>query len=139
MVFEPLGPVEFTSMLSRSSLEAVAEVLPKSQGTLRFHVVASAGCPWLWEGGALPGDSVGVNLKQQADIPVGSVTGHAWLMMPGRQVTLVHHRGEKLGAKLLVTCPQSSEGWGSGQAWLSDVTSPDVLIRLRPLRWGIQR
>lgn len=44
-------------------------------------------------GGALWGPSVGVNLKQQADIPVGSVTVHAWVMMPGRQVTRVHRRG----------------------------------------------
>lgn len=37
--------------------------------------------------GALWGPSVGVNLKQQADIPVESVTVHAWVMMPKRQVT----------------------------------------------------
>lgn len=66
-------------------------------------------------GGALWGPSVGVNLKQQADIPVGSVTGHAWLMMPGRQVTLVHHRGGEKLERLLVTCPQSSEGWNRGR------------------------
>lgn len=49
-------------------------------------------------GGALWGPSVGVNLKQQADIPVGSVTVHAWVMMPGRQVTRVHpQRGRVTG------------------------------------------
>lgn len=35
-----------------------------------------------------------MNLKQQADIPVGSVTVHAWVMMPRRQVTGVHAEGE---------------------------------------------
>lgn len=66
-------------------------------------------------GGALWGPSVGVNLKQRADIPVGSVTGHAWLMMPGRQVTRVHDRGGEKPKWLPVTCPQSSEGWSRGR------------------------
>ena len=92
-------------------------------------------------GGALWGPSVSVNLKQQADIPVGSVTGHAWLMMPGRQVTRVHHRGGEKLERLLVTCPQSSEGWnrGRGHGYTVMLQNPDVLIRLRPRRWGIQR
>lgn len=48
--------------------------------------------------GALWGPSVGVNLKQQAGIPVGSVTVHAWLMMPRRQVTGVRAEGGSSGS-----------------------------------------
>lgn len=87
-------------------------------------------------GGALWGPSVGVNLKQQADIPVGSVTVHAWVMMPGRQVTRVHHRGGEKLEWLPVTCPQSSEGWnqGRGSSYKMMLQNPDVLIKLRPLK-----
>lgn len=47
-------------------------------------------------GGVLWGPSVGVNLKQQADIPVGSVTVHACVMMPGWQVTQVQCSGGRV-------------------------------------------
>lgn len=80
--------------------------------------------------GALWGPTVGVNLKQQADIPVGSVTVHAWVMMPGRQVTRVHCGGGERRQWLLVTCPQSSEGWNWGRGSGDNMTlqNPDVLI-----------
>lgn len=65
--------------------------------------------------GALWGPSVGVNLKQQAGIPVGSVTVHAWLMMPRRQVTGVRAEGGEQREQLPVTCPRGSEGWSQGR------------------------
>ena len=114
MVFEPLGPVEFTSMLSRSLHWASAWSAAKKPGDSCAFMCSQAQAA-LALGGALWGPSVGVNLKQRADIPVGSVTGHAWLMMPGRQVTRVHDRGGEKPKWLPVTCPQSSEGWSRGR------------------------
>lgn len=71
----------------------VLEVLPASGGLLCFYVLPTQAALAL--PGALWGPSVGVNLKQRAGIPVGSVTVHAWLMRPRRQVTGVRAEGER--------------------------------------------
>lgn len=93
VVFEPLGPVEFTSMLSRSLHWASAWSVARRPGD-SYAFMCSQAQAALAPGGASPlGTSVSVNLTQQADIPVGSVTVHACVMMPGWQVTRVHRRG----------------------------------------------
>lgn len=65
VVFEPLGPVEFTSMLSRSLHWASAWSAARKPGDSCAFMCSQAQAA-LAPGGALWGPSVGVNLKQQS-------------------------------------------------------------------------
>lgn len=76
-----------------------------------------------------------MNLKQQADIPVGSVTVHAWVMMPRRQVTGVHAEGESDRSSFqLHVLRAGKDGSGVGGAVINDVTKSRCPDQMRP--WG---